>query len=233
MGLAQLAQDLWLVSTKSLPFRTRTLRTRSTRAEPCLGPSALGRTLLFARSGLAGPRFWGLLTTVLSRRRRRRRRLLWAVGHLRPSATGSPTSLSLRLRARRERLRTLPLTSTTTRRAPTSSRPRPTRRAALPPPRVPHRGVWRRRRSCPQEEEGPLHRLHPPHLRSLPHRHLLRRRHGLQLPGQGPARHRYHSPALLLGLGPRPHQGRRPLCLLQDHRKGLLHIPPINDSTQP
>merc|ERR1711916_156225 len=84
LRLAQLAQDLWLVSTKSLPFRTRTLRTRSTRAEPCLGPSALGRTLLFARSGLAGPRFWGLLTTVLSRRR-----------------------------ARRERLRTLPLTSTT------------------------------------------------------------------------------------------------------------------------
>merc|ERR1711916_24572 len=98
MGLAQLAQDLWLVSTKSLPFRTRTLRTRSTRAEPCLGPSALGRTLLFARSGLAGPRFWGLPTTVLSRRRRRRRRLLWAVGHLRPSATDSPTSLSLRSR---------------------------------------------------------------------------------------------------------------------------------------
>merc|ERR1711916_420031 len=76
MGLAQLAQDLWLVSTKSLPFRTRTLRTRSTRAEPCLGPSALGRTLLFARSGLAGPRFWGLLTTVLSRRRPTRRAVL-------------------------------------------------------------------------------------------------------------------------------------------------------------
>merc|ERR1711916_156 len=111
LRLAQLAQDLWLVSTKSLPFRTRTLRTRSTRAEPCLGPSA----------------------------------------------TDSPTSLSLRSRARRERLRTLPLTSTTSRRAPTSSRPRPTRRAVLPPPRVLHRAglaaeeevLPRRRRASP------------------------------------------------------------------------------------